>query len=354
MRETLLDLMRAGAKTHLSDDRFNELALAVFRFQFEHNIPYRKYCERRSRTPKDVAHWHDIPAVPTAAFKEVDFISGAPEDVKYVFKTSGTTRGMEKRGRHHIIDPAFYDTSLLSTFDHFVLTSVRMPILSLVARREEVPDSSLSYMASCILQNFGTEGSGFFVTDGRLQADLLEDTIAALRTPACLIGTSLAFFHWLEKKANSMKLPAGSRLMDTGGFKGEKREVPAPELRRLYEEKLGITAAFCVNEYGMTELCSQYYDDVLIHSRGAARRIKQGPPWLRARVVSPDTLEPVQRGDIGILQHFDLANFFSVSAVQTEDLAVEAAEGFELLGRAPGASPRGCSIAMDLLLSSVS
>ena len=74
------------------------------------------------------------------------------------------------------------------------------------------------------------------------------------------------------------------------------------------------------------------------------------PPWVRTRAVDPDTLAPVASGTVGILQHFDLANLGSVMAVQTEDLGVVDGDRFTLLGRSPGAQPRGCSIALDMLL----
>jgi hypothetical protein len=74
---------------------------------------------------------------------------------------------------------------------------------------------------------------------------------------------------------------------------------------------------------------------------------------VKTRVVDPETLQPVPAGEVGILQHFDLANLFSVMAVQTEDLGRIHDPGFELLGRAPGATPRGCSVAVDLLLEAV-
>src|SRR5690606_32595439 len=152
------------------------------------------------------------------------------------------------------------------------------------------------------------------------------------------------------------RLAAGSRLMDTGGFKGRGREVGEEELRATYAELLGIPGDHVVNEYGMTEMCSQFYDNVLRDRvlRGTVRRRhKQGPPWVRTRVVDPETLEAVPRGEVGILRHYDLANLGSVMAVQTEDIGREVEGGFVLLGRAAGAPPRGCSIAMDLLLSAV-
>jgi hypothetical protein len=39
-----------------------------------------------------------------------------------------------------------------------------------------------------------------------------------------------------------------------------------------------------------------------------------------------------------------LANVYSVAAIQTEDLAVRRGDGFELIGRAALAGPRGCSL----------
>ena len=51
-----------------------------------------------------------------------------------------------------------------------------------------------------------------------------------------------------------------------------------------------------------------------------------------------------------MLRHYDLANRGSVMAVETEDLGRAKGEGFELLGRAPGAVIRGCSLAYESLV----
>jgi hypothetical protein len=65
---------------------------------------------------------------------------------------------------------------------------------------------------------------------------------------------------------------------------------------------------------------------------------------VRARVISPETAQEVGDGETGILSIVDLANVFSVMAIQTEDLAVRRGDGFELLGRAAMSEPRGCSL----------
>jgi hypothetical protein len=114
-----------------------------------------------------------------------------------------------------------------------------------------------------------------------------------------------------------------------------------------------------VNEYGMTELLSQFYEPVF-RVGGAARadlgsaplenRRHVGPPWVRTRVLDPETLEPCAPGAPGLLCHLDLANAGSVAAVLTADLGVADEGGFRVLGRAPGAEPRGCSLALEELL----
>jgi hypothetical protein len=119
-------------------------------------------------------------------------------------------------------------------------------------------------------------------------------------------------------------------------------------------EHLGLSEFYCVAEYGMTEMCSQFYDNVLrerVCGRSPVTRYKVVPPWVRTQVVDAETLEPCPAGRIGLLRHFDLANLDSVTAIQTDDLGVAGAGGFELMGRAAGAERRGCSIAMDQWLS---
>ena len=95
----------------------------------------------------------------------------------------------------------------------------------------------------------------------------------------------------------------------------------------------------------MSELSSQAYDTRWTDVAGAAgRRVFRFPPWARARVLSPETGEEVAPGQVGRIHVLDLANVFSVAAVQTEDLGRRLDDGFELLGRAGAAEARGCSL----------
>jgi hypothetical protein len=355
LRRSLQDVLARPFRTGVTDDEFNALALRAFQWQFSRNAPLARFCERRGRTPADVTHWTSIPAVPTAAFREVALAAGSPADAEAVFRTSGTTTGGEKRGVHYVTDLSIYHFSLIPNFAECVLPDgAELTMLSLVPPARELPDSSLSQMVDVVMDRLGAPGSAHFasasqgIDDARLTGALHQ--AEADGRAVCLLGTSFAFVHLLDRmlaRGERFSLPNGSRLMDTGGYKGRSREVAEGELRSMYQSALGIPESHCVNEYGMTEMCSQFYDSTL---RDSGPRRKVVPPWVRTRVVDPESLQPVNPGTTGLLQHFDLANVGSVCAIQTEDLGVSEGDGFRLLGRSPGATPRGCSIAMDLLL----
>ncbi|NJD09877.1 MAG: AMP-binding protein [Gemmatimonadetes bacterium] len=361
LRDRVLAVFRQPLDTPLPDPVFDELARAVFAWQCRYNEPFAAFCRNRGRTPATVAHWTDIPAVPTEAFKHVDLVVGRPADAAAVFRTSGTTLGGERRGTHYVLDLSLYEGALLPVFAGYVLPDGARPLLlSLMPRPAELPDSSLAHMISTVIDRLGAPGSGWHATvAGGIDHHSLAAALRAATErgqPVCLLGTSLAFVHWLdglEARGEKFALPSGSRLMDTGGYKGRNRTIESTEMLARYRALLGIGPEWCVNEYGMTELCSQLYDAQLrdtVLGRASAGRRKLPAPWLRTRVVDPETLAPLPPGREGLLQHFDLANLGSVVAVQTEDVGVQIGGGFRLLGRVLGAAPRGCSIAVDDLL----
>ena len=351
------------------EEGFNALALELFAYQYERNRSYRRYCNRRGAEPGRLARWSEIPPVPIDAFKELTLSSEPPGAAAAVFTTSGST-DPARRGRNYHPHLRLYDASLRHNFArHFLPDRERIRLFVLNARPEELPNSSLAYFLGRLLDFHGSPGSGFFVREGRLDLDGL--TAALLEAegagePVGLLGASFAYVHLLdalEEADLSFRLPKGSRVLDTGGFKGRSREVTAEALRALFEERLGVPDPFCVNYYGMTEISTQYYDHGLrSHLMGepTGPRHKTVPPWARISVVDPETGEPLPAGERGLIVHRDLANRGSCLAVLAEDVgyllpSVSTPESeppsFVLLGRAKGAEARGCSIALDELLA---
>jgi hypothetical protein len=338
-----------------TDETFEGLALEVFAFQYQRNSVYRRFCDRRGVTPDTIVRWDDIPPVPTAAFKFLD-LTCAPAE--HIFLTSGTSQGGGRRGQHGFPWLEVYHASLLRNFAAYLLPDGLRPRMLILAPSPDLsPTSSLSHMLEVVRKSYGGEGSAYFV--GEIGMDLTR-LIRVLREvesgqdQVCLLGSSFAFVHFLDvclQKGWTFQLPEGSRLMDTGGFKGRSRELSRDELLGLYEKILGIPEALCINEYGMTEMGSQFYDNPLkdrwLGHSGV--RFKEVPPWVRTRILDPTTLEDVPDGQVGLLTHYDLANCGSVMVIETEDLGYRVAEGFEVVGRAPGAEARGCSLTIEEL-----
>jgi hypothetical protein len=78
--------------------------------------------------------------------------------------------------------------------------------------------------------------------------------------------------------------------------------------------------------------------------KSGIKRYFQFPPWARDQIFSPETGGEVADGETGLIRVFDLANVFSVLAIQTEDLAIRRDGHFDLIGRAQLAEARGCSL----------
>lgn len=376
LKEKLLHVFRRGVREPLVDSEFNDLALQVFRFQCEHNRAYRGFVTRRGVEPDQVEEWKGVPFLPTRAFKAAALVSGDPGKAEGVFRTSGTTGGRELRGTHHVRDLELYRENLLPNFSARLLESPgeTLPILCLLPSEETAPDSSLSFMMAEAIRSFGTDSSGFFVgSEGSIES---RSFLAALEMaarmggPVLVAGTAFSFVSWTEKaleKGWKINLPHGSRIMETGGYKGRSTELPRAQLYASLTEALGVPEGRIVNEYGMTELLSQFYEPVLSLGSGTLAgegsetmagavglddRFLSSPPWVRTSVLDPMTLGPQTRGQVGILAHFDLANLGSVAAVLTEDLGLHVPGGIRLVGRAPGSEPRGCSLAMEDFLAS--
>lgn len=355
------------------DIEFGGLAVMLFTLQYKNNPAYQRLCDVRGIKPSQVNHWTEIPCVPTAAFKELELTCLHPEDRTHVFHSSGTTEQRPSRHFHNADSLALYEASLWP----WLCENLRLPIsdfrlLSLTPLAEQTPHSSLVHMFDYVRRKMAESDNAFV---GRVAEDgsWYLDFNAALsvlrngssRKPLLVLGTAFSYVHLLdelEKQNIRLMLPANSRVLETGGYKGRSRTMPKAELHQLITERLGVSAESIICEYGMSELSSQAYEvsdgrevsgvryqvsGEELHVSGktevATRRFRF-PPWARARVISPENGREVGEGEVGLLQVFDLANVFSVQAIQTEDLARRCGDGFELIGRASAAEARGCSL----------
>lgn len=361
----------------LDERAFGRLSLALFRLQVQSNDCYRRFVEYLAKSkPKTPAFpsnqkedWRQIPCVPTSAFKEFEITSLPKSQRSFVFQSSGTLRQNPSRHFHSQGSLALYERSLDRWFFHHFPPGnpENERLFILTPSPVEAPHSSLVHMLETARNRQGFLKSVFY---GRLVAGegwgldaerLLKDLRAAClqNSPAALLGTAFNFVQLLDALGASrqtLSLPLGSRLLETGGYKGRTRELAKTALYRQLEAGLGIPCGRMISEYGMSELSSQGYDGRLDSepclcagnlSPLNPARLFRFPPWARCQIIDPETGQEAAKGETGLIRVFDLANVWSVMVVQTEDLGRRLSGGVELLGRAANAEARGCSLMQE-------
>jgi hypothetical protein len=348
-------------------DRFDALALEGFAYQFERIAAYRGMCERAGRTPATVRSWRDVPTVPAAAFATVELATDPPVET---FRSSGTTGGESGRSVHRHPFPELYRAVIDATFPAACLPAGgkpsaggKPPMLALVPSRHLAPDSSLGFMVAHVLERFGGPESAHGFGARGVEIGTCRSWLGARQRggkPVLLLATAFALADlvaFLERSNLHFRLPAGSAIFETGGFKGRTKEIAPEELRTKIATWLGLPAARVVSEYGMTELTSQAYTRTLVDA-AADPALFVTPAWMRVRALDPATLAELPHGTPGLLAIFDLANVGSALHLLTEDLGATepvpggaggAGSAFRLLGRAPEADLRGCSLLAEEL-----
>jgi len=342
---------------------FDQLALELFAYQYANNDPYRQLCDQRGRTPSNVDSWRAVPALSAASFGDARIACFREERTTATFVSSGTTRSGDPshnssgRSTHELENTQLYDASLLAHFRQCVIPDLdRIPMILLSPSFNDAPQSSLAYMLSKLYTTYGN-GGGFFVNGDALDVDGIANTLQETREPVLVFGTAFAFVHFLDYCAStgsSFALPQGSRIVETGGFKGKSRSITRDELYDALSSTFGVSSEFCIAEYGMCELGSQWYDAGLadaLAGRSARQQLKVGPHWTRTLVVDRVTAQELPYGSTGLLQVFDLSNRGSVAAVLTGDLVTQGEDGFIYVSRSQAAPPKGCGIAVDTMLS---
>ena len=366
-RNARSDELHQAVRRFAAGDRtrsFAELALEIADFQRQFSPGFARLCASRGGTLQGV---DDIPGVPSDAFRLTRVAVHPESEDRLRFFTSGTTSGA--RGLHAMRVTETYRELALRFGRAALLSSERAHhVVALAPLLDEPPSSSLGHMMAMFMVDFEQRGpfqvrtnERWLIDDRGVDLPGLEQAArrAAQRGDTLLVlATSFALVGLLDALGDrTLPLPAQTVVMQTGGFKGKTREIAPAELRAAVAHAFHIAETQIVSEYGMTELTSQLYEatvpgSALARERNGAGGVYAEPPWLRVVPVDPTTLAPVPHGEVGIARIVDLGNVDSALAVQTQDRVRRVEGGIVLLGRAAGAPPRGCSLAIEEFLAS--
>ena len=307
-----------------SDAEFEREALRLFRYQAEHCAPYADYLRLIGVDVSMVDRVESIPLLPLELFKSHKIYCGE-DDPQMVFTSSATT-GMVQ-SRHYVEDLELYERSFTEAFRHFYGDPKECSIYALLPSYLEREGSSLVYMAERLIAQSG--GGGFYLNDyEKLLADMSRDY-----NPKILLGVTYALLDLAENYAPHLDHTV---VMETGGMKGRRKELPKSELHKMLCSAFGVEKIH--SEYGMAELMSQAY------SFGDG--IFRTPRWMK--VLVRDVNNPFARlsdGRRGGLDIIDLANRSSCAFIATQDVGIRYEDGsFRIEGRISQSDIRGCNL----------
>ncbi len=339
---------------------FDALAVDIAAFQCDAVPTVARLAENRGIDPAALTQADDIVALSCDAFRLRRVAAHLPAQDSRCFRSSGTTQGAAARSRHPFRSTKTYACGALAWGRPMLWPDrEQLRFIGLIAPEATAADSSLSFMLARFAETLGGPSSWHW-HDGQLDLDGVAAACLAAKDvaePVLVAGTAFALVHLCDALGDQrLPLPTGSRVMQTGGFKGQSREVDSATLRHAIAESFAVPASHVVGEYGMTELSSQLYQATLRAALGCgpapvSDTAYHAPPWVRVRAVDPVTLAPVSFGSEGLCRIVDLANVDSSVAIQTDDrIRQHPNESIELLGRTEGATPRGCSLAAEHLL----
>jgi len=317
-----------------SEEEFKQIALKVFRFQASNNPVYARYIELLNIDVQSVDRLDKIPFLPIEFFKSHQVVSTA-EEAKAIFTSSGTSGNLTSR--HYVPDLGIYEDSFTKGFEAFYGPVNDYCILALLPSYLEREGSSLIYMMEKLIKDSGHPKSGFYLNNHEeLIANLAELKAQSRKLSGqkvLLLGVSFAL---LELAENYQLDLVDVIVMETGGMKGRRKELTREELHAIFTSRLGVDKIH--SEYGMTELLSQGY------SKGDS--LFETPAWMKILIrdaYDPFSYEKIGRsGGVNVI---DLANLYSCSFIETQDLGKIHSDGkFEILGRFDNSDIRGCNL----------
>ena len=316
-----------------SKETFDELILEVHDFQKRNCQTLKNYTDQNCKSPES---WKEITPLPTEAFKNANKIISFPtKRISKTFLTSGTTGN--STGQHHFLDTSLYEKSILATWNKLKLP--KLPLICLTQSHECNNESSLIHMFKTL------NGKYLINSSGEINFEKINSFFKHNHSPIVFAGTALAFLELIKNSSNiNIELPNGSWVLETGGYKGVRKNVKKDTFYAKISELFNLPIDNIINEYSMTELSSQFYSYGLNQPHKSAH-------WLKAKVVIPGQNTEVQDGEKGILAIYDLANLGSSVAIMTGDIAIKRGDEFTLVGRDETLTPRGCSLAAEELIS---
>jgi hypothetical protein len=308
---------------------FEQVALETFERQYQQVEVYKQYVDLIGKaSPQSI---HEIPFLPISFFKTQQVLTSQKE-VQKIFKSSGTT--LQTRSQHFLQDLSWYDASYLQGFQNAFGPPEQFVFIALLPSYLENGDSSLVYMVDGLIKASKQALSGYYLAELNQVAEVYQEALQAGKQPF-VFGVSYALLDLAELGLDL----SDAFILETGGMKGRRVELTKEALHAQLCQGFGV--AHIYSEYGMTELLSQAYckgQDLLFDL----------PPWCQVQIRDVyDPFVQVPNGQKGGINFIDLANQWSCSFIQTDDLGRLISGRFSVEGRIEASDIRGCNLLVE-------
>ena len=310
------------------DSDFDDLAVSVYRYQYENNHVYRQFSDALYKNPDVVRSLEQVPYLPVSFFKSHQVMTSVFEP-DIVFESSGTSATVNSR--HLVRDISLYEKSFVKGFNRLYGEIGEWCVIGLLPSYLEKGNSSLVYMIDKLMQLSAHPDSGFYLYDFARLKDKLS-ILEAMNQKTLLVGVTYALLDFAELCQIKLRHTV---VMETGGMKGRRKELLRDEVHKRLCKAFEVDRIH--SEYGMTELLSQAYSP--------GNGVFSCPPWMKVLVRDEEDPLTVSRYGKGVINVIDLANIYSCSFIATDDAGKLYDDGsFEVLGRTDGSDLRGCSL----------
>ncbi len=307
-----------------SEEEFEKRALEVFHYQIKNCVVYRDYVQYLDWPSPTKSS--EIPFLPIDFFKTHEIIS-IEKKAEITFKSSGTGG---TRSKHYVAEKKLYERSFRYHFEKIIGDFKDTVVLALLPNYIEQGDSSLVYMVNDFIQQSNDDLSGFILNDFKELHTKYSKAIEKGKN-VILFGVSYALIDLAESKYFFPK----ATVIETGGMKGQRKEITKAELHQILRK--GLNTSTIYSEYGMTELLSQAYS--------TSNEIFKSSPLMKVLIrETNDPFSYVQEGKTGGINVIDLCNLYSCSFIATQDLGKKTENGFKIMGRFDHSDVRGCNL----------
>lgn len=359
--DALLELPPYGLTAEAKTAALTSAVYEELGFHYEHCPPFQTWCHKQKFRPQDGGgDLASVPFLPVGIFKRMLLCSVPDEQVVRVLTSSATSSQTPSRIVLDQVTRTRQMRSLTSILMHRI-GGRRRPfiILDTPPASEAGASTELSaraagmrgYLMAATEKEYVLKNDAAGLT---LDVDKLIDVIErfkAQKTPFCLLGYTYVLYRYvvaiLREKGVHLELPENATILHFGGWKKLGHQaVTRNVLNSHTAEVFGVAPQAICDVYGFTEQLGVIYPDGI-------DGIKRTPTYSEVFVRDPNTLEVLPDGQTGLLEFVcPLPHSYPGVAVLLDDLGRVVTRdpgpdgatgtGFEIVGRAPRAEPRGC------------